>query len=247
MPRGAGEIEANGFVHLGLHRAGNNLFHRVFDGDDLASTGFDEMAEAGINRSGLAAASRTGEEQQAGGLAKKLFQFGDRDGGQGQFAERYGRGRIEKPQDNFFPGHGRISGHADVVFAAEVVARNATVLRQRILIRLQPRQEFDPAKDAIRHVGRKFSAGSDDAIKAETDLGGLAAHLEVDIARAGAFGLMDQLLQNFRCIAVLVFLNHHGLSKGCSNRWTRPLQFRYTTNLTGRFQNASDCHRTSLP
>ncbi len=151
-------------------------------------------------------------------MAEKLFQLGDRGGGQGQFAERYGRGRIEKPQDDFFAGHGRISGHADVVFAAEVIARNAAVLRQRILIRLQPRQKFDAAKDAVGHVVGKFGAGSNDAIEAEADLGRLAAHLEVDVARPGAFGLMDQLLQNFRRCAVLVFLNHHGLSKGCSNR-----------------------------
>ena len=124
---------------------------------------------------------------------------------------------IEKPQDDFFAGHGRISGHADVIFAAEVIVRNAAVLRQRFLIRLQPCQKFDPAKNAFRHFGGKSGAGSNDAVEAEVDLGRPAAHLEVDVARPGALGLMDQLLQNFRRGAVLVFLSHHGLSKGCSH------------------------------
>ena len=113
---------------------------------------------------------------------------------------------------------------------AEVVVRNAAVLRQRFLIRLQPRQEFDPAKDAFGHVGGKFRAGSNDAVEAEVDLGGLAAHLQVDVARPGAFGLMNQLLQNFRRRAVWVFLNHHGLSKDVPIGWTRPHWIRYATN-----------------
>ena len=92
MPRGAGEIEADGFVDLGLHRAGNDLLDGVFDGDDVASAEFGEMAEAGVNRRCLAAARRAGEQQQAGGLPEKMFEFGNGGGGQGQFAERFGRG-----------------------------------------------------------------------------------------------------------------------------------------------------------
>ena len=45
----------------------------------------------------------------------------------------------------------------------------------------------------------------------------LAAHLQMDVAGAGAFGLMDEFFQNFRRGAVGVFLSHLAF-KGCSNR-----------------------------
>ena len=76
--------------------------------------------------------------------------------------------------------------------------RNAAVLRQRFLIRLQPREKFDAAKDALGDVGGQFASGRDDAVEPEADLGGLAAHLQMDVARAGALGQPDELFQNFR-------------------------------------------------
>ena len=129
---------------------------------------------------------------------RKLFEFGFGGSGQGQFAERLGRRGIEQAENDFFAGDGRIGGNADVVLDAEFVVRNPAVLRQRFLIRLQPRQKFDPAKNAFGHVGGQFASGSNDAVEPEADLGGLAAHLQVDVAGAGAFGLSNQLLQNFR-------------------------------------------------
>jgi len=62
------------------------------------------------------------------------------------------------------------------------------------------------------------------------DLGRFAAHLEVDVARPGAFGLMDQLLQNFRCIAVWFSSAIIAFQKCVPVVWTRLLQFCYKTN-----------------
>jgi len=121
MPRGAGKIKADSLVHLGLHRAGNHLLHRVLHGDDLASAQFGQIAEAGVNGGGLAAARRAGQQQQSGGLTEKMFQLGVGVRGQGQFPQRFCRGRIEKAEDNFLAGHGRIGGHADVVAAPEFI------------------------------------------------------------------------------------------------------------------------------
>jgi len=67
--------------------------------------------------------------------------------------------------------------------------RNAPVLRQGFLVGFQPRQEFDPAKDALCNVGGQLCSGSDDAVETETHFGNLPAQLEVDIAGTGAFGL----------------------------------------------------------
>ena len=76
--------------------------------------------------------------------------------------------------------------------------RNAAVLRQRFLIRLQPRQKFDAAKNSFGNVGGQFAAGRDDAVEPEADLGGFAAHLQMDVARARALGEADEIFQNFR-------------------------------------------------
>ena len=41
-------------------------------------------------------------------------------------------------------------------------------------------------------------AGRDDAVQPEADLGRLAAHLQMDVAGAGALGEPDEIFQNFR-------------------------------------------------
>jgi hypothetical protein len=52
------------FVDLHLVDAGQNIFHRVFDGDDFAVGPVDEM-QAGIKRRRLAGTGRAGDEQDA--------------------------------------------------------------------------------------------------------------------------------------------------------------------------------------
>ena len=73
MAGGLGEIQPAGFVHFGLHDAGDDLFHRIFNGDNMASARFGQGAKTGVNGGGLAAASRPGEEQHAGRLAQKMI------------------------------------------------------------------------------------------------------------------------------------------------------------------------------
>ena len=116
--------------------------------------------------------------------------------------------------------------------------RNAAVLRQRFLIRLQPREKFDAAENALGDFGGQFGAGRDDAVEPEADLGGFAAHLEMDVARAGALGLADKLLQDFRrCVLgmallcfVLIFPGAHGFSNWCST----PLDRAARDSLRGK-------------
>src|SRR5581483_12079493 len=70
MPRGFGKIQTDGFIDFCLHRAGNNLLNRVFDGDDMSSAGFGELPQTRVNRGCLAAAGWTSEQHQASRLAK---------------------------------------------------------------------------------------------------------------------------------------------------------------------------------
>src|ERR1700728_1039607 len=128
MSRSARKIEADGFVDLRLHRAGNNLLDRVFNGDDVASAKFSKMAQTGVNRRGLAAARRAGEQEQDARLTKKCFQFRTGALREFNFVQGFDRSRIEQPEDNLFAGDGRVSGNADVVFTFQFVTRNTPIL-----------------------------------------------------------------------------------------------------------------------
>ena len=76
--------------------------------------------------------------------------------------------------------------------------RNPAFLRQRFLIRLQPREKFDATKNALGDLGGEFPSRRNDAIEPEADFGGFAAHLQMDVARSGAFGQEHEIFQNLR-------------------------------------------------
>jgi hypothetical protein len=76
--------------------------------------------------------------------------------------------------------------------------RDAAVLRQRFLVGFQAREKFDAPKNALGNFRGQFANRGDDAIETETNLRQSAAHLEVYVAGARAFGQSDQILQKFR-------------------------------------------------
>ena len=100
---GFGEVEAAGFVDLGLHDAGDDLLDGVFDGDDVAAALGGEVAEAGVDGGGLAAAGGAGEQQQAGGLLEEAFEFGAGVGGEAQFGEGANAGGSKRRRTIFSP------------------------------------------------------------------------------------------------------------------------------------------------
>ena len=210
VTRGLGEIQSARLVHFGLHHAGNNLLGRVFDGDDVAAAKLGEKAEAGVNRRGLAAARRAGEKQQPGSLAQKFFQFSAGVLRQFQFAEIFCGGGVEQPQHDFFPAHRGIGRNADVVPTAEFRAINPAVLRHGFLVSLELGEKFDPAEDAVGDVGGEFFHGSDHAIQTKSDFRRVPAHLEMHVAGSGAFGLLDELLQNLGGLVGIVVHHRHG-------------------------------------
>ena len=130
VARGFGEIKADGFIDFRLHDAVHDLFNGVFDGDDVATVLFGEIAEARVDRGGFPAASGAGEQHQARGLAEKSGDLNARGFRQSEFAERFNGGGIEQAQDNFFSRHRRITRHSDVVRAADVGVFDAPILRQ---------------------------------------------------------------------------------------------------------------------
>ena len=60
---GFGKIEPAGFVHFGLHYAGNDLLGGIFDRDNMPATLLGEPPETGINGGGFAAAGGASQEQ----------------------------------------------------------------------------------------------------------------------------------------------------------------------------------------
>ena len=66
--RAGREGESHDLAHLHLVDAGQHIFNRVFDGDDLA-VGAVDVVEAGVKRGGLARAGRAGDKENAVGQA----------------------------------------------------------------------------------------------------------------------------------------------------------------------------------
>ncbi len=189
VPCGFGEVESNGVVDLSLHDAGHDLFDRVFDGDDVASTVFGELTETGVDGGGFTAASRPGEEHQASGLTEKSFNLNACRLWQSQLVNGFNGGGIEQAENDFLTSHGRITRYADVMLATHIGVFDAAILRQRILIGLEPCEEFDATEHALCDSRREIADGCDHAIETECDLGGFLPHLEVDVARASALRL----------------------------------------------------------
>src|SRR5664280_1273786 len=99
MTSGLGEVKTARFVDLRLHDAGHDLLGRVLDRDNVAAALFGEVAEAGINRGRLAAASRAGQQQQPGGLAQEALQFHADLRGETQFSQGPDASGVKEAQD----------------------------------------------------------------------------------------------------------------------------------------------------
>ena len=129
---------------------------------------------------------------------RKRFQL---DGGvfrDREFPDGFDRREVEQPEDDFFPGHGRVGGHADIVRAAELRVLNSAILRQGILIGLEPRKEFDATEDAFGERGSQGGNGGDNAIQAEGDFRVRPPHLEVNVAGARSGGLANEVGEGLR-------------------------------------------------
>lgn len=192
MPGGLGEVQAARFIDLGLHDAGDDLFGGVFDGDDVAPASLGEVPQAGIDGGGLAAAGGAGQEQEAGGLAQEVLEFGAGAGRKAQFFQALNSNRVEQTQDDFLAGDGWVSGDPDVAAGIEGRLVDAPILREGLLVGLEPGEELDSAKDAFSDLGRPGGGGGQHAIEAEGDGGAGAMAVQMDVAGVGALRLLDE-------------------------------------------------------
>ena len=65
MPRGFRKRQPAHIADFGLHDVRDDLLHRIFHGDDVASARRGEISQAGVNRCRLSAARRTGQQKQS--------------------------------------------------------------------------------------------------------------------------------------------------------------------------------------
>jgi hypothetical protein len=251
MPRGLGEVQSAGFIHFGLHDAGNDLFGGILDRDDVAAAEFGEELEARVNGRGLAAPGGAGQQEQTGSLPQEMFELGVRVLGEIEFAQLFSRGGTEKPQNNFFARHRRVSGDANIIRALDIAVINAPILRQGFLVGFEPREKFDPANDALGDGVGEFGHRRNHAIEAEGDLRGFPAHLQMNIARARTFGALDQRFQNLRRLSHR-FVNFHRCRAVSHEDWTRRRQFHHgifgapSARLAGTIQLLSYGERSRL-
>jgi hypothetical protein len=106
--------------------------------------------------------------------------------------------RIEKPKDDFLTRNSWVSGDADITTRIELGFLDPAILRKRFLVRLQAREEFDPTEEAFSQRPRDMRTRRDDAIQPKGNRGGMSEHLQMNIARVGALGLLNEAFETLR-------------------------------------------------
>jgi hypothetical protein len=199
---GIGEGESPGFVDFGLHHAGNDDFHGIFDGDEVASGFGGQFEEGGMTGGGFAAASRAREEDQSGGLGE-----GGPEGGQGgwrkpEIPKRHGRTTAEQPEDDLLAADGRVGGDADIFGQAGFAGGNAAFLRQGILKGAQAREVLQSTDHPFAERIRESGTGMQDAVDAPLVIDAACGGLEMDVA--GVCGVCggEQFLDGDRRVGI---------------------------------------------
>ena len=90
---------------------------------------------------------------------QKLLQLRGRLDGEVQLGQGLHRGGIEQPQHDLLARDRRIGRHADVILRLQLAALDAAILRQRVLIRLEPREKLDATEHPLRHARRQRRDG----------------------------------------------------------------------------------------
>src|SRR5687767_12137839 len=75
VTRSGGEVQTTRLTDFRLHDARKNLFHWIFDGDDVTSTDFQEMTQTSVNCGRLSTSRRACQQKHSRGLPQKTFQL----------------------------------------------------------------------------------------------------------------------------------------------------------------------------
>src|SRR5262249_50968964 len=169
---------------LNLPDAVQLVLDRILDGDDVLVGGVDPR-QAGVERSGLPAAGRAGDQDDAVRLVNERIDELQLVADQAQLVElQDGGGAVEQTHDYALAvrgGHGR---DADVHVLAGQLDADAAVLRQTLLGDVQPGHDLDARDDhRLEALGRRDDV-VEDAVDAEAHRQVALERLDVDVAGA---------------------------------------------------------------
>ncbi len=138
---GKGEVDAG--VDLRLADAGQVVLDRVFHRHDAGGAGI-ESAQRRVQRGGLAAAGRAGDQQNAVRRANEGIEVVEHVGRHAHGAQIQPRRRfVEQAQHGAFAMRARQGGHAHIESAAADAQGDAAVLRQTLFGDIELRKNLD--------------------------------------------------------------------------------------------------------
>ena len=183
--RPGGERQADLRIDVDLVDPVHLVFHRVFDGDDLLVRQVDAL-ERGIERGGLAAAGRAGDQENAVRQAGEVLHARQHAVVEAQPAQvvEIARGAVEQAHHHAFAVERRQRGDAQVHFAAQDLDLDAAVLRQAALGDVQLGHQLQARDDGGLQLARRRLLVEQHAVHAEADAELLLERLDVDVAGA---------------------------------------------------------------
>ncbi len=181
--------------HLRLVDAGDLVFDRVLDGEDLAG-GIVQRGQRGRERRGLARTGRARHHDHAVRLGQLVGQHGAVARIEAELAEGdEAPAAIEQAQDRGFAARRRHGGDAHVEVAGPHLDAHAPVLRLAVLGDVEPGQDLDARHE---RAGRGRARRRDDAqhaVDPHPDLHVAAERLDVDVAGPQRHGLVEDVVE----------------------------------------------------
>ncbi len=199
-----GKAEVDGGLHLHLVERGLDHLDRVFHGADVHLLG-SQALEGGIQRGGLAAASRPGDEDDAVGLmgqALPVARFVRRKAEGGHIAHDHVG--IEDAHHEFFAkrrGHG---GQAQLhLVARRSTGLDAAILRTALFDHVHAAEQLDPAGHRAHHRTGHLINRVQHTVDAKPDHPHVAPRLEVDVGGALLEGVLPQPIDHLHHAGVV--------------------------------------------
>ena len=184
-----GEVQADVLADLHLVDADQVELDRVLRGHDVGFRRVD-LGDRRVERVGLAAAGRPGDQHHAPRLADRVLELraATRARSPSLVMSSISLSLSSKTQDDLLAEQRRQDGDAEVDFlgAAFAVAEadlDAAVLRQPLLGDVELRHDLDARGDRVAELHRRRHDVVEDAVDAEPDAELLLVRLDVDVAR----------------------------------------------------------------
>ena len=183
-----GEVQADVLADLHLVDADQVELDRVLGGHDVGFHRVD-LRDGRIERVGLAAAGRPGDQHHAPRLGDGVLELGQRLGLEAELRHvEHQLVLVEETKDDLFAEQRRQARDAEVDFLGRAVDGeadlDAAVLRQPLFRDVELRHDLDARGDRVAELHRRRHDVVEDAVDAEPDAELLLVRLDVDVAGA---------------------------------------------------------------